>query len=107
MTIGDALDQVFADIEARKTADPSISYSASLIQAGPHKCAKKLGEEAVELSLAIIGDDDKEIHNEAADLLYHFAAALISRNINLEEVAKTLENRRGTSGHDEKASRKK
>jgi phosphoribosyl-ATP pyrophosphohydrolase len=106
MSIGDALNQLFADIEAKKNADPKLSYSASLIQSGPKKCAKKIGEEATELAMALIGDDNVEINNEAADLLYHFAAALIAKNIDPQEVANVLSARRGIGGHVEKASRK-
>lgn len=105
--IGDALNQLLIDIDAKKNANIDTSYSASLIKAGPKKYAKKLGEEAVELSLALMGDDNIEIHNEAADLLYHFALALIAKNIDTNEIANVLEKRRGISGIDEKASRPK
>ncbi len=105
--IGDALNQLLIDIEAKKNSDIEKSYSASLIKAGPKKYAKKLGEEAVELSLALLGDDKTEIHNESADLLYHFALALIAKNIDTNEIANILEKRRGVSGIDEKASRLK
>lgn len=106
-TIGEALNQLFADISAKKDADPKISYSASLVQKGVKKCAKKLGEEAVELAIALVTKDDEEIKNEAADVLYHFAASIVASGINPEEIASVLANRRGVGGHDEKASRKK
>ena len=105
-TIGQALDVLFAQIEAKKDADPKISYSASLVQGGPIVCAKKLGEEAVELALALAGGKDEEIRNEAADLLYHLAAAIITAKINPDEIAQSLANRRAKSGHQEKADRK-
>lgn len=106
MTIGNALNQLIEDIKAKKDADPKASYSASLIQSGPKKCGKKLGEEAVEFALALIGDDEGEITNEAADLLYHFAACLIAKNIDPQKIADVLSARRGIGGHVEKASRK-
>lgn len=104
-TIGQALDVLFAQIEDKKGADPKVSYSASLVQGGPLVCAKKLGEEAVELALALAGGDKAEINNEAADLLYHFTAAIIAAQISPNEIAQTLAKRRAKSGHQEKADR--
>ncbi len=106
MTIGDSINQLIEDIAAKKDADPKASYSASLIKAGPKKCGKKLGEEAVEFAMALVGDDESEITNEAADLLYHFAACLIAKNIDPQKIADVLSARRGVGGHVEKASRK-
>lgn len=106
MTIGDSLNQLIEDIAAKKDADPKVSYSASLIHAGSKKCGKKLGEEAVEFAMALVGDDEIEITNEAADLLYHFAACLIAKNIDPQKIADVLSARRGIGGHVEKASRK-
>ena len=44
------LDKLFATIAARKAAgDTAQSYTAKLLSQGVEKCAKKFGEEAVEL----------------------------------------------------------
>jgi phosphoribosyl-ATP pyrophosphohydrolase len=91
----------------KKDADPAKSYTASLLQKGPAKCAKKLGEEAVELALEIAAGEKDEIKAEAADVLYHFVVALMSRDVALNEVAQVLAKRRGIGGLDEKAARKK
>ncbi|WP_240006547.1 phosphoribosyl-ATP diphosphatase [Pseudaquidulcibacter saccharophilus] len=107
ITLGQALDFLFADLDAKKDADPTKSYTASLLQKGPAKCAKKLGEEAVELALEIAAGEKEEIKAEAADVLYHFVVALMSRGVSLNEVAQVLAKRRGIGGLDEKASRKK
>lgn len=104
-TIGQALDMLFAQISEKKDADPKVSYSASLVRGGNIICAKKLGEEAVELALALAGQDKSQIKAEAADLLYHFAAAIIASNTDPKEIAETLVNRRAKSGHQEKAER--
>lgn len=104
-TIGQALDVLLAQINAKKDADPKVSYSASLVQGGNIVCAKKLGEEAVELALALASNNSDDIKNEAADLLYHFAASIIAAGISPNEIAQTLANRRAKSGHQEKADR--
>lgn len=104
-TLGQALDTLIADIDARASADPKASYTASLLAAGVHKCAKKLGEEAVETALAAVSGDKQALANEAADLLYHLIVTLKSANADHTLVAAALATRRGVSGHDEKANR--
>jgi phosphoribosyl-ATP pyrophosphohydrolase len=104
-SLGTALNVLIQDVSAKSTADPSSSYTARLLHAGPLYCAKKLGEEGVELALAIAARDRAETAKEAADLLYHLAVALKSVGVSGEEVAAILATRRGVSGLDEKASR--
>ena len=101
-----ALDHLAQTVDARAGSDPTESYTAKLLSKGPAKCAKKLGEEAVELALAIAAEGDDEVASEAADLLYHLTVALRSRGITLDDVAAALAARQGTSGLAEKAARK-
>ena len=104
-TLGTALDLLMTDVAAKASSDPAASYTAKLLAAGPAYCAKKLGEEGVELALAVAGGTKEEIANEAADLLYHLAAALACVGVSGHDVAAVLAKRRGVSGLDEKASR--
>jgi len=103
----DTLLQLAAIIRARRASDAEASYTKSLLEAGPQKCAKKLGEEAVETVIAGVGESDAALRSEAADLLYHLLVLLESRHIALGDVLAVLESRMGISGHDEKASRQK
>ena len=82
-------------IHARRTSTAEKSYTRQLLDAGPPKCAKKLGEEAVELVIAATSEDDTALHNEAADLLYHLLVLLESRNTNLGPVLDVLADRHG------------
>ncbi len=66
-----AIDKLFATIASRKGGDPKTSYTASLLKEGAAKCAKKFGEEAVEVVLAAVAKDKKELRAESADVLYH------------------------------------
>ncbi len=43
-----------ARIAARAAASPDESWTAKLLAAGPERCAKKLGEEAVEAVIAAV-----------------------------------------------------
>jgi len=92
-------------IRARRSASAETSYTRQLLDAGSPKCAKKFGEEAVELVIAATSEDDAALHNETADVIYHLLVLLESRNTDLEPVLKVLAERHGISGIDEKASR--
>lgn len=104
-TLGAALDMLQSDVAEKSGGDPAKSYTAKLLAAGPVHCAKKLGEEGVELALAVASGDKKDIASEAADLLYHLAVALEAQGVSGADVAKVLAARRGQSGLAEKASR--
>jgi phosphoribosyl-ATP pyrophosphohydrolase len=102
----DTVLQRLAAIIASRRQDPAdTSYTRELLDGGPEKCAKKLGEEAVETVIAALGPDAKALKREAADLLYHLLVVLESKRVPLSEVLAELESRIGTSGLAEKASR--
>jgi phosphoribosyl-ATP pyrophosphohydrolase len=102
----DTLQKLAATIHARRGASGERSYTRQLLDAGPETCAKKLGEEAVELVIAAVSQDDKALTAEAADVLYHMLVLLEVRGVSLDAVLHLLEGRMGTSGIAEKASRK-
>lgn len=101
----DTLSRLAATIKARRAATNDTSYTRQLLDAGPVKCAKKLGEEAVETVIAGVHQDDGALKAESADLLYHLLVLLEARGVELTDVLAVLEGRMGTSGVDEKASR--
>lgn len=103
----DVLAQLAAIIKDRKSASADKSYTRQLLDAGPARCAKKLGEEAVETVIAGVAEDDDALRAEAADLLYHLLVLLESRAIAIDDVLAVLEKRMGLSGLEEKASRTK
>jgi phosphoribosyl-ATP pyrophosphohydrolase len=104
--MSDALDRLYATIAARKGADPSQSYTASLLAKGMDKCAKKFGEEAVETVIAAVQDDKAALTAESADVLYHLMVVWAVAGITPEDVYAVLKNREAQSGLAEKASRK-
>jgi phosphoribosyl-ATP pyrophosphohydrolase len=69
------------------------SYVASLVSAGDKRLAQKLGEEAVELALAVTAGDRTEQLEEAADLVFHLLVLLNAKGIRLAQVAALLEQR--------------
>ncbi len=103
----DVLQQLAATIRARRDATAEGSYTRQLLDAGPVRCAKKLGEEAVETVIAGVGESDDALKSEAADLIYHLLVLLESRGVALADVLAVLEQRAGISGLKEKAERAK
>ena len=81
--------------------------SRARLKKGPNKTAKKMGEEAVELAIALTSQSDDEVIAETADVIYHLLVALRSRGISLDQIAEELAKREGISGLVEKASRPK
>ena len=101
-----ALERLAATIEARRGADPASSWTAKLLAAGPERCAKKFGEEAVEAVIEAVAGDRARLTSEAADVLYHLLVMLAAREVTLAEVLAELERREGVSGVAEKAARR-
>ena len=99
------LENLDAIVAARASADAEASYTRSLLEGGPARCAKKLGEEGVEAALACAGGTKVELVAEAADVLYHLLVALRVRGAPLSDVMAVLAERTAQSGHAEKASR--
>ena len=89
----DVLFKLAATIKERRNARPEDSHTRRLLDDGPLKPAKKLSEEAVEVALAALVQDDKALIGEAADMLYHFLVLLESREVPLDDVFAELERR--------------
>ena len=100
------LRQLAGTIAARRADSAEPSYTRQLLDGGPKRCAKKLGEEAVECVIAALAEDDAALKNEAADLIYHLLVLLEVRQVGIDDVLSVVERRMGTSGLAEKAARK-
>jgi phosphoribosyl-ATP pyrophosphohydrolase len=101
----DVLQRLADVIRSRRGESAASSYTRQLIDGGPERCAKKLGEEATETVIAALGSDSGALTREAADLLYHLLVLLECRQVALRDVLSELDSRMGTSGLAEKASR--
>lgn len=103
--LGLMISRLAATIEARRGADAEKSYTAQLIAAGPEKCARKFGEEAVEAIVAAASGDRQGLVGEAADVVYHLLVLLAAADVTPGDVAAELARREGVSGLAEKAAR--
>ncbi len=102
---GEVLSALYATLEARKTAAPSSSYTASLYAKGLDAILKKVGEEAAETLIAAKNPDDQALVYELADLWFHTLVLMAHRDLPLERLTDELARRTGTSGLAEKAAR--
>jgi phosphoribosyl-ATP pyrophosphohydrolase len=100
-----SLHELAARVKERAQASAEVSYTRKLIDRGIAHCAKKLGEEAVEMAIAAIAEDRDRVIAETADLLYHLVVVLEVRGITLAEVEAELAQRTAKSGLEEKAAR--
>ncbi|MCU0954279.1 MAG: phosphoribosyl-ATP diphosphatase [Hyphomicrobium sp.] len=103
----DVLTELAATIRKRRSASAEQSYTKSLLEAGPSRCARKFGEEAMETVVAALTEDAAALTSEAADAVYHLLVLLEVRGVAIEDVLATLRARQVTSGHAEKAARSK
>lgn len=100
-----SLTKLSQTIAARKGADPSTSWTAKLLAAGPEKCAEKFGEEAVEAIIEAVKGDRAKLTAEAADALYHLIVMCAARDVSLADIEAELARREAQSGLAEKAAR--
>lgn len=102
---GDVLSRLAETVRLRRSEDAARSYTRQLLDSGPERCARKLGEEALETVIAGISQDQRALARESADLLYHLLVLLESRGVSWADVLSELESRMGASGLAEKAAR--
>lgn len=81
----------------RESGGAEDSYVVAQLAAGPARNARKVGEEAVELVIAALSEDDQRVVEEAADLYFH--ALLLLRSRGLDPAAVDDELRRRAEGH--------
>ena len=96
-------------LEKRKESTASSSYTKSLFDKGLEEILSKISEESEELIQAAKDkskNKKKKLIHETADLWFHTMVLLSYEDISAKEILDELEKRFGTSGLDEKASRK-
>ena len=88
-------------LESRRDADPEGSYTARLLEAGPDRIGRKIGEESAETIIAGMrlrhaGAPASELVGETADLLYHVLVFLLALGVDPADVMAELERRHRT-----------
>lgn len=112
---GEVLEQLYAVLQQRRSADPASSYVAGLYAKGVDAILKKVGEEAGETLIAaknlpVSGGSPEQraaLAHELADLWFHTLVLLAAYDLPLSVLTEELARRMGRSGLEEKASRPK
>ncbi len=89
--LGCTLSRLAGTIAGRHHEMPEDSYTAKLLERGTGHVSQKVGEEAVEVVVAAL--EGERLAEESADLLYHLLVLLEERGVDVEEVAKVLDER--------------
>lgn len=82
------LDQLISD----RIKDPQNRYTDDLL-ADRNLRMKKIGEEAAELVVACVDQNELSVAEEAADLIYHVLVAIRAVGVSLDDVESILEGR--------------
>ncbi|HET8624351.1 MAG TPA: bifunctional phosphoribosyl-AMP cyclohydrolase/phosphoribosyl-ATP diphosphatase HisIE [Gemmatimonadales bacterium] len=90
---GHVLSRLAERVAARAALRPNGSYTVRLLEGGPATAAQKFGEEAVEVVVAALAQDDARLAAEAADLLYHLVVLFQARGMPLSRVWDELDQR--------------
>ncbi|MBI5836226.1 MAG: phosphoribosyl-ATP diphosphatase [Candidatus Eisenbacteria bacterium] len=85
--------QLYDLIERRRQELPEDSHTAKLFRKGPAAIAKKVGEEGVEVAVALLAQSRERVVEESADLLYHLLALWSQAGVTPTEVVTELKRR--------------
>lgn len=84
------LEGIIAD---RKQNQSEKSYTTSLFKNGIPAIAQKVGEEAVEVVIEAMRNENERFKEEAADLLFHYLVLLQAKGFTLKDIVHTLATR--------------
>ena len=89
----DFIYQLESIIDERLNKKDSESYVYGLISSGLDRVLKKIGEEAGEVIIAAKNENETELLNESADLLFHYLILLQEKSYKMNDVINVLKNR--------------
>lgn len=88
------IEELYKIIEDRKLSKSDNSYIVSLLQKGKDRIAQKIGEETIEVLIAVKNRRKKDIISETADLWFHLLIMLASLDITPQDILDELERRK-------------
>jgi phosphoribosyl-ATP pyrophosphohydrolase len=87
------LQKLYDVVKSRKETFEEGSYTCYLFSKGEDKICKKCGEECAEMIIAAKNNDNIELKNEVADLLYHITVLCAEKGLDFAEVEAELDAR--------------
>jgi phosphoribosyl-ATP pyrophosphohydrolase len=80
-------------IESRRQNPSETSYTSTLFAEGLPGIAQKVGEEATEVVVAALSQNDQRLIEEVSDLTYHTLVLLAARGLKIQDILSELEKR--------------
>jgi phosphoribosyl-ATP pyrophosphohydrolase len=96
--MSDAIQRLYAQVTLERGENPKASRTAKLFADGRTKIAKKLVEEASEVSLECVTNNRDEVIHESVDLLYNWIVLLSEMGIRPAEIWHEMERRESEYG---------
>ncbi len=87
------IERLESVINNRKINPSENSYVSSLFKDGMNKIAQKVGEEAVEVVIEAMDNNDTLFIDESADLLFHYLVLLNAKGFQLKDVLEVMKQR--------------
>ena len=87
------LTDLYTILQERQAYPRPESYTARLLAEGLPRIAQKVGEEATEVVVAALAQDEQRLTEEIADLAYHVLVLMLARGLTPEDIAAELERR--------------
>ena len=103
----DVLQELYNTVVERKSEKQEGSYTCYLFEKGINKILKKCGEECTEMVIAAKNEDNDELKNEIADLMYHIMVMCVERGLPWSEVETVLAERSNKTGNLKQFQKKK
>lgn len=96
--MSDAIKRLYAAVTLERGQNPKLSRTAKLFADGRTKIAKKLVEEASEVSLEFVTNNRDEVIHESADLIYNWIVLLSEMGIRPAEIWEEMDRREAEYG---------
>lgn len=87
------LNELYSVVTDRREHPQEKSYTCYLFNEGLDKICKKCGEECTEMVIAAKNNDNNELKNEIADLLYHVTVLCAQQGLDIADVEEELRQR--------------
>jgi phosphoribosyl-ATP pyrophosphohydrolase len=94
------LDALYHLILDRQKNPRPGSYTNFLLTAGTDEISKKVGEEAIEIILAVKGQGRQRIIEEIADLTYHLLTLMVEQGLTPDDIMHELSARHSSTADE-------
>src|SRR5688500_10041725 len=100
--MSNSIDRLYTSVLEARDTDSETSRTAKLLREGMGKMAKKVAEEAVEVSLDAVAGNRDALIRESADLIYNLAVLWAGSGVTPNEVWGEMDRREKLYGIAEK-----